>query len=85
MERRIERQSNRIGDLQQRGLDDLRKGKEVTIRDKEITRLKKEIYDERKRNLTCARTSTVSSRSACWSSAGTNRQSRSSRASAKTP
>jgi uncharacterized protein len=50
MERRMERQSNTIGDLQQRGLDDVRKGKEVTIRDKEITRLKKEIYDERKRN-----------------------------------
>jgi hypothetical protein len=50
MERRAEWQSKTIGNLQQRGLDDVRKGKEVTIRDREITRLKKEIYDERKRN-----------------------------------
>jgi predicted RNase H-like nuclease (RuvC/YqgF family) len=49
-ERRMEWQSKTIGQLQQRGLDDVRKGKEVTIRDREITRLKKEIYDERKRN-----------------------------------
>jgi Uncharacterized conserved protein len=28
----------------------VRKGKEVTIRDREISRLKKEVYDERKRN-----------------------------------
>jgi predicted RNase H-like nuclease (RuvC/YqgF family) len=50
MERRMEWQNKTIGDLQQRGLDDVRKGKEVTIRDREITRLKKEVYDERKRN-----------------------------------
>ncbi|HEY3274235.1 MAG TPA: DUF460 domain-containing protein [Methanocella sp.] len=50
MERRTEWQSKTIGQLQQSGLDDVRKGKEVTIRDREITRLKKEIYDERKRN-----------------------------------
>ena len=50
MERRMEWQSQTIGKLQQRGLDDVRKGKEVTIRDREIARLKKEVYDERKRN-----------------------------------
>jgi predicted RNase H-like nuclease (RuvC/YqgF family) len=49
-ERRMEWQHKTIGQLQQRGLDDVRKGKEVTIRDREISRLKKEVYDERKRN-----------------------------------
>jgi predicted RNase H-like nuclease (RuvC/YqgF family) len=50
MDRRMEWQNKTIGKLQQRGIDDVRKGKEVTIRDQEISRLKKEIYDERKRN-----------------------------------
>ena len=50
MERRMEWQSKTIGDLQQHGIDDVRKGKEVSIRDREISRLKKEVYDERKRN-----------------------------------
>ena len=49
-ERRLEWQNEKIVRLQQRGLDDVRKGKEVTIRDREIGRLKKEVYDERKRN-----------------------------------
>jgi predicted RNase H-like nuclease (RuvC/YqgF family) len=49
-ERRMEWQNKKLGELQQRGLDDVRKGKEVTIRDREIARLKKEIYDERRRN-----------------------------------
>lgn len=50
IERRIEWQNKKIDDLQQRGLEDVRKDKEITIRDREIGRLKKEIYDERKRN-----------------------------------
>jgi len=49
-ERRMEWQNKKLGELQQRGLDDVRKGKEVTIRDREIARLKKEVYDERRRN-----------------------------------
>ncbi|HMK47187.1 MAG TPA: DUF460 domain-containing protein [Methanocella sp.] len=48
--RRLEARERKLSSLQQQGLDDLRKGKEITIRDKEIDRLKKEIYDERKRN-----------------------------------
>jgi predicted RNase H-like nuclease (RuvC/YqgF family) len=50
MERRMEWQGKTISDLQQHGIDDVRKGKEVAIRDREISRLKKEVYDERKRN-----------------------------------
>ena len=50
MERRMEWQSRTISGLQQHGIDDLRRTKEVAIRDREIGRLKKEIYDERKRN-----------------------------------
>ncbi|HUL61928.1 MAG TPA: DUF460 domain-containing protein [Methanocella sp.] len=49
-ERRLEWQDGKIGQLRQRGLDDARKTREVTIRDREIGRLKKEVYDERKRN-----------------------------------
>ncbi|CAJ36549.1 DUF460 domain-containing protein [Methanocella arvoryzae] len=47
---RLEARERKLNSLQQRGLDDLRKSKEITIRDKEIDRLKKEVYDERKRN-----------------------------------
>ncbi len=50
LERRLERQSKVIGDLQQRGIDDVRRTREVTNRDREIGRLKKEVYDERRRN-----------------------------------
>jgi predicted RNase H-like nuclease (RuvC/YqgF family) len=50
MERRLEQQGKTIGDLHQHGIDDVRRTKEVTIRDREISRLKKEVYDERKRN-----------------------------------
>ena len=50
MERRLEGQARTIAGLQQHGLDDARKAKEITIRDREIGRLKKEVYDERKRN-----------------------------------
>ncbi|WP_424358592.1 DUF460 domain-containing protein [Methanocella sp. MCL-LM] len=47
---RLEARERKLNSLQQQGLDDLRKSKEITIRDKEIDRLKKEVYDERKRN-----------------------------------
>lgn len=47
---RLEARERKLSSLQQQGLDDVRKSKEITIRDKEIDRLKKEIYDERKRN-----------------------------------
>ncbi|OPY29302.1 MAG: hypothetical protein A4E28_00985 [Methanocella sp. PtaU1.Bin125] len=50
MERRMEWQGRTISDLQQHGIDDLRRTKEVAIRDREIARLKKEVYDERRRN-----------------------------------
>ena len=50
LERRLEAQARTIGSLKKNGLDDVRKTKEVTIRNSEINRLKKEVYDERKRN-----------------------------------
>jgi len=47
---RLSTKEKKLSSLQQQGLDDLRKSKEITIRDKEIVLLKQEIYDERKRN-----------------------------------
>lgn len=49
-ERRMEWQAKTIETLKKNGLDDVRRSKEITIRDSEINRLKKEVYDERKRN-----------------------------------
>lgn len=49
-ERQMEWQAKRIEGLHRNGLDDVRRTKEITIRNSEINRLKKEVYDERKRN-----------------------------------
>ncbi len=78
MERRMEWQSEKLGHLQQRGLDDVRKSKEVTIPDLEITRLKKDVYDERKRNSDLRSIIDRLKQIGVLSSAGTSRRSRSS-------
>lgn len=50
LERKVSNQSSLIDRLKNTGLDDVRRSKEVTIRDSEINRLKKEVSDLKKRN-----------------------------------
>lgn len=50
LERRIDSQDRLIEQLKSAGLDDVRKSREVTIRDSEILRLKKELAETKKRN-----------------------------------